>query len=313
MHNAKVSIIGSGAVGSTLAYTLFLNPTVKEIVLIDKNLAKAEGDVLDIGDGNSLSSHPKVIRAGDYKDIKGSKIVVISAGAAQGPNETRMDLLKKNAAIIASVAESLKPHLAKDMVILVLSNPVDVLTAYLTKLLPLPPSQIVGSGTVLDTMRLKGLIAEALAVDPRNVHTYVLGEHGDTEVPIYSLTKIGGLSLEEYLGCSSDCEALKASLKEKVRDRAYQIIEKKGATNYAVALAANRLVSSILNDERSVLPLSVPLDGLFEGRLAGSRMSLPCVLGAKGIEKILEPRYSPDELRALSLSGAAIKEKLAGV
>ena len=241
----KVVVIGDGAVGSSIAFTLANGHAVNEIVIVDVNKDKAEGDVLDIADGMSFLSVPKLIKAGGYEDAKDAHIIIITAGAAQKPGETRLDLLHKNAAIMTSIVESLKPHLDPEAIVIVVSNPCDVLSYLAYKKLGLPSSQVFGSGTVLDTSRLKTAISEDTGIDPRNVHTFVVGEHGDSEVAVWSATSIGGLSILDYSTQCPECNLSHLDeLHDKVRDAAYQIIAKKGATNYAVALAVSRIVSS---------------------------------------------------------------------
>lgn len=313
MDNRKISIIGDGAVGSSIAYTLFLKEAVREIVIVDVNKNKAEGDALDMGDGNSFLAIPKIVRAGEYKDVAGSHIVVITAGAAQKPGETRLDLLHKNASIFNSICAELKPYLEKETIVLVVSNPVDILTYFAYRKLGLPANQVFGSGTVLDTSRLKTAISLEAKVDPRSVHTFVLGEHGDSEVPIWSLTSVGGLSLGEYLHHAKsleDDEKTLAELHNRVKNAAYVIIDKKGSTNYAVALAVSRIISAIINHENSILTVSAHLESAFDGKLQDVYFSLPCVVGSHGIREVLHPVYGESEKEALLKSGLALKDKL---
>lgn len=308
----KVVVIGDGAVGSSIAFTLANGHAVNEIVIVDVNKDKAEGDVLDIADGMSFLSVPKFIKAGGYEDAKDAHIIIITAGAAQKPGETRLDLLHKNAAIMASIVESLKPHLDPEAIVIVVSNPCDVLSYLAYKKLGLPSSQVFGSGTVLDTSRLKTAISEDTGIDPRNVHTFVVGEHGDSEVAVWSATSIGGLSILDYSTQCPECNLSHLDeLHDKVRDAAYQIIAKKGATNYAVALAVSRIVSAVLNDENSVLTVSTYIESEFGGALSDIYLSLPCVVGSKGVKSILHPSYSKKEQLAIVDSGNQLKEKIA--
>ena len=308
----KVVVIGDGAVGSSIAFTLANGHAVNEIVIVDVNKDKAEGDVLDIADGMSFLSVPKLIKAGGYEDAKDAHIVIITAGAAQKPGETRLDLLHKNAAIMTSIVESLKPHLDPEAIVIVVSNPCDVLSYLAYKKLGLPSSQVFGSGTVLDTSRLKTAISEDTGIDPRNVHTFVVGEHGDSEVAVWSATSIGGLSILDYSTQCPECNLSHLDeLHDKVRDAAYQIIAKKGATNYAVALAVSRIVSAVLNDENSVLTVSTYIESEFGGALSDIYLSLPCVVGSKGVKSILHPSYSKKEQLAIVDSGSQLKEKIA--
>lgn len=307
----KVVVIGDGAVGSSIAFTLASGHAVNEIVIVDVNKDKAEGDVLDIADGMSFLSVPKLIKAGGYEDAKDAHIIIITAGAAQKPGETRLDLLHKNAAIMTSICDSLKPHLDPEAIVIVVSNPCDVLSYLAYKKLGLPASQVFGSGTVLDTSRLKTAISEDTGIDPRNVHTFVVGEHGDSEVAVWSATSIGGLSILDYSTQCPECNLSHLDeLHAKIRDAAYQIIAKKGATNYAVALAVSRIVSAILNDERSVLTVSTYIESEFGGALSDIYLSLPCVVGSNGVKSILHPSYSKKEQLAILDSGMQLKEKI---
>lgn len=309
MNLRKVSIIGDGAVGSSIAFSLAGGHAVNEIVIVDLNHDKAEGDALDIADGMSLVSVPKIIRAGFYEDIRGSHIVIIAAGAAQKNGETRLDLLKKNASIVLDVAKKIKPHLDKGTLVLVVSNPVDLLTYIVAKELGLPHKQVFGSGTVLDTSRLKVALAKEAGVDPRSVHAFVVGEHGDSEVPLFSSANIGGLPLSLFLEREGkDPEVLK-KIHEGVRDAAYEIIKKKGATYYAVALGVSRIVSAVLNDEASVLTVSSYMEDLY-GKEGKIYLSLPAVVSGDGVEKVLLPVLSEEEKEALIGSAEALRSKL---
>lgn len=314
METRKIAIIGDGAVGSSIAYTLMLGHAVNEIVIIDVNKNKAEGDALDMADGMSFLSVPKRVRSGDYEDIAGAHMVIITAGAAQKEGETRLDLLRKNAGIMSSILSFAKPYLDKDSIVLLVSNPVDVLTYFAYKKLGLPASHVFGSGTVLDTSRLKTAISEDTRIDPRSIHTMVVGEHGDSEVAVWSATSVGGLSLTEYCSKCGKCQdrnmARLNALHDRVRNAAYEIIARKGATNYAVALAVSRIVSSVLNDEHSVLTVSAYLENEFDGALQDVYMSLPSVVGSSGVERVLRPDYSAEERTAIISSGTALMSKL---
>jgi L-lactate dehydrogenase len=318
MENRKVAIIGDGQVGSSIAYTLLLGQAVNEIALIDLNPNKAEGDVLDMSDGMSFLSVPKVIKATSYEGVKGANIVIITAGAAQHEGETRLSLLGRNAAILTSVCAQLKPNLAPGAIVLVVSNPVDILTYFVYRKLGIPSSQVIGSGTVLDTSRLKSALAKDTGVDPRSIHALIVGEHGDSEVAVWSATSLGGMPLSKYCEkcgkCGSDASAHEARLNqlhEQVKNAAYEIIAKKGATFYAIALSVNRIVNAILNDENSVLTVSSYLSEGFEGEVKDLYLSLPCIVNSRGVKMVLEPDYSPVEKDALKKSALALKEKMA--
>jgi L-lactate dehydrogenase len=314
MESRKIAIIGDGAVGSSIAYTLMLGHAVNEIVIIDVNQEKAEGDALDMADGMSFLSVPKVIRASSYEGCKDAQVIIITAGAAQKPGETRLDLLHKNAAIFTSITDALRPYVNSKSIILVVSNPVDILTYFTYKKLGLPSAHVFGSGTVLDTSRLKTAIANDTHIDPRSIHTMIVGEHGDSEVAVWSATSVGGLSLTNYCAKCGKCKdrnmAQLNALHEQVKNAAYEIIKKKGATFYAVALAVARIISAIVNDENSVLTVSTYIAKEFNGLLEDVYLSLPSVVNSNGIEKILRPEYTEEEKSAIISSGLALKTKL---
>lgn len=309
MDNRKVVIIGDGMVGSTIAYTLMMKDYVNEIVIIDIVKEKVEGDALDMMHGVPFVS-PKLIKAGDYNDVKDAHIIIITAGAAQKPGETRLDLLKRNMKIFDSILDQIKPNLDEDAVVLVVSNPVDVLSYYTYKKLGISHNRVVGSGTVLDSSRLRYLISEVADVDPRNVHAYVIGEHGDSEVSAFSVSNIAQIPLKEYLLKEKGSEGLKllSSLHDKVKDAAYEIIKKKGATYYAIGLATAKIVSTILNNNRSVLTVSTLVENEFDGEIDGVYISLPCVVGRNGIITRLHLEYSYEEVLKLIISANKLKE-----
>ena len=301
INKGKVAIIGSGFVGATTAYTLLRGGIVSELVIIDINKDKVEGDVLDMNHGMSFVS-PVKIYAGEYSDIKGSDIVIITAGVGQKPNETRIDLLKRNTAVFDSIINSMMPYLDDHTLILVVTNPVDILTYYTIKKSGLPANRVFGSGTVLDTSRLKFLLSEHTGIDSRNIHTYVLGEHGDSEVATFSTTNIAGMNIDNFCRTCGECEEHINIYKiaEKVKNAAYEIIEKKGSTYYAVALAVERIVTCVLRDENSILTVSSLIDNLYG--LDDVCLSVPTIVNSKGIAKQLEIPLSDEELAALQKS-----------
>lgn len=310
MKNRNVVIIGDGAVGSTLAYTLTISNFVKSVVIIDLNKAKAEGDALDMSQGLPFVT-PKTIRAGDYKDIKDAHVVVITAGVGQKEGETRIDLLKRNLKVFDSIIENMKPFIHDDLIVLVVTNPVDILSYYVYKKLNIPSSRVIGSGTVLDTARLKTAISEDTHVDARNIHTFVLGEHGDSEVAAWSVTSIGGLTLDKFCAGCGRCEGKNmtrmADLHKKVKDAAYEIIQKKGATFYAVGLAVSKIIDAILNDSNSVLTVSTLINDELDNEVKDFYFSLPCVISSKGIDRVLKLDYSLSEYQGLIKSGRTLK------
>ena len=252
----KVSIIGAGYVGATTAFALMAGGVTSEIALIDVNKKKMAGEVLDLNHG--ISFVPQVrIHEGTYDDCEDSNIVIITAGVGQKPGETRIDLLKRNIDVFRQIVPKIVER-NRDCVILVVTNPVDILTYATLKISGLPDNQVIGSGTVLDSARFKFLLSQHCHVAPHNVHAYIIGEHGDTEVPAWSITNIAGMTIEEFcFKCDKGCaEEEKNRIFEEVKNSAYRIIEGKGATYYAVALAVRRIVEAILRNENAILPVS---------------------------------------------------------
>lgn len=313
MENRKVVIIGDGFVGSTISYTLLMGESINEIVIIDINKNKAEGDVLDMQHGMSFVS-PKQIKAGEYEDCKDAHIIIITAGVNQKEGETRLQLLERNLKVFDSVIDGFKPYLAEDAVVLVVTNPVDVLSYYTFKKLGVPANRVIGSGTVLDTARLKAVISEDTKIDPRNIHTFVVGEHGDSEVATFSVTTIGGLGLDNFCekcgNCSDRGKTNLEKLHQKVKGAAYEIIERKGATYYAVAMSVNKIVECIINNQNSVLTVSTYIDNQFDGKVDDIYFSLPCVVGSSGVVKILHPNYSSKEVEQIVRSGNILSEQI---
>ncbi len=311
MFRGKIVIVGAGFVGSTTAYTIMLGGLFSEIVIIDIDKNKAEGDALDIAHGVALNKPVKVI-AGDYDECKDADIVVITAGANQTPGETRTDLLKRNAGIIKSITENIMKHAPDDIILLTVTNPVDILTYVTYKVSGLPKNQVLGSGTVLDTARLKYLISKKTGIDARNCHTYIIGEHGDSEVAAWSITNIGGMSMQEYCTFTGRCsiDDLDKMYKE-VKNAAYEIISKKGATYYAIAVAVARIVECIAGDENSILTVSSIFDGQYG--ISDVALSVPTKVGGLGIEKVLEVPFARNEMKGLQNSADKLKELISGL
>lgn len=301
----KISIIGAGFVGSTTAYTLLLSGLVSEIVIIDIDKAKAEGDVLDMSHGMSFL-RPVNIKAGEYEDMKDSDIIIITAGANQKKGETRIDLVKKNTEIFKSIVPNIVKY-STNSIIIVVTNPVDILSYVTQKISGFPSDKVIGSGTVLDTARFKYLISRHAGIDARNIHAYIIGEHGDTEVPVWSLTNIAGMTMDEYCAKCAKCDGnQKNKIFEDVKNSAYSIIEKKGATYYAVALGVKRIVECILRDENSILTVSSLTSDRYG--INDVYLSLPTVVNKNGIEHILEVPLSQTEINLLHKSSNALKE-----
>lgn len=313
MNNRKVVIIGDGMVGSSIAFTMLQQETVNDLVIIDINKNKAEGDALDLMQGMPFVT-PKKVRAGDYPDVKDAHVVILTAGVSQKEGETRLDLLRKNLGIFDSIINSMKPYLHSEAIVLVVTNPVDILSYFTYQKLGIDSARVIGSGTVLDTARLKTAIAEHTHIDPRNVHTFVIGEHGDSEVATYSVTTIGGIPISRYCsqcgGCNDGGDSVLLNLHEEVKKAAYEIINKKGATYYAVALAVNFIVKAILNDYNSVLTVSTYITDEFNGRVKDVYLSLPCIVGKNGVQKILHPNYSPYEVEKLVESSNILRSQI---
>ncbi len=308
MFKGKITIIGAGAVGSTTAYTLMLSGLVSEIVLIDINKNKAEGDALDMNHGLSFVSPVKII-AGDYQDIKGSDMIIITAGASQEPGEKRTDLLKRNAKIFESIAENVLKFCHDDTILLIVTNPVDILTYVTYKISGFSKKNVIGSGTVLDTARLKYLLGEYTNVDARNVHTYIIGEHGDSEVAAWSATSVAGMKIDEFCSFSGICDAeplCNRHFHETVKNSAYGIIEKKGATFYAIALSVRRIVECIIGNEKSILTVSSLLEG--EYGINDICLSVPTLVTSNGAEKVLQIDLSESEKEDLQKSAQKLKK-----
>lgn len=309
----KVSLIGAGFVGSTTAYTLMQSGLFSEMVIIDVNKEKAEGEVMDLNHGMPFTK-PVRIYHGNYEDIHDSDIIIISAGANQKEGETRLDLVQKNTAIFKNiVSEIIKYTTPEKSIILVVTNPVDILTYVTTKISGWPSERVIGSGTVLDTARFRYLIGEHVGVDVRNVHGYILGEHGDTELPAWSLTTIAGMPMDEYCKSCRSCKEGRSKIEifENVKNAAYEIIKRKGATYYAVALAVRRIVEAIMRDEHSILTVSSLLNGQYG--LSDVCLSVPSVVDRNGINRILEVPLSDDEKRLLNRSADTLKQVISQI
>ncbi len=302
---ARVVIVGAGSVGSTFAYTLVNSGLAQEIILIDKDRQRAQGEVMDLNHGLFFAP-PVDIEVGDYEDCAGARVVVITAGAAQKPGESRLDLTGRNAQICRSILDQVTAH-TREAIIVMVTNPVDVLTYDAVRHSGLPPTQVLGSGTVLDSARFRYLLSEHCGVDPRNVHAYILGEHGDTEVAAWSMTHLAGVPIERYcLGCDR-CQhgAHRKDIVERVRQSAYHVIEAKGATCYGISQALLRIVGAILRDENSVLTVSSLVNGY--GRIDDVCLSIPCILNGEGILKQLKVELADREMAALEESASALR------
>ncbi len=295
----RIVVIGAGAVGSTTAYTLFLRKRAEEIVLIDVAKQKALGDALDMSHGLPFVGGIK-LWAGEYPDCAEADIIIVTAGAAQRPGETRQDLLEKNSHIIQGIIKEVVAH-NQHGIILMATNPVDVLSYLAWKTSGWESHRVIGSGTLLDSARFRYLIGNELGVDPRSVHAHIVGEHGDTELPVWSRANITGVPIE------LDAQE-QASIFEQTKLAAYQIIEAKGYTSYAIALALDRICAAILSDEHTVLNVSALLDD-YHG-ISDTYLGVPCVIGRSGIERIIDLGPSASELELLRASANALKQRI---
>lgn len=304
----RVAIIGAGSVGATFAYALLLSGLAAEIVLIDANHGKAEGEAMDLNHAVPFT-HPTKVWAGEYSDCAGAAITLLAAGAPQAPGETRLDLIKKNAALWRKIVPQVAAHNPTG-ILLIATNPVDVLTYAGWKLSGLPPQRVIGSGTILDTARFRYLLSQELGVDARSVHAYIIGEHGDSEVPVWSLANIAGMRLPEFYkaqGMAYDPQRLEGIFRQ-TRDSAYRIIERKGATYYAVAAGLMRITQAILRNQRTVFSVSSLIDGYYG--LTGVCFSLPTVVDRGGVEEVLRLQLDPTEQEKLRASAQVLKETI---
>jgi L-lactate dehydrogenase len=292
----RIVVIGTGAVGSTTAYTLLLRERMDELVLIDANQEKAEGDALDMNHGLPFLGQVKVW-AGTYEDCRDADIIIITAGAAQRPGESRIDLLKRNVAIFESITTQVLQH-NTDGILLIASNPVDIMSYFTWKKSGWPVERVIGSGTLLDSARFRYLIGDKLNIDSRSVHAHIVGEHGDSEVPLWSLANIAGTELH------LDDED-KQEIFTNTRDAAYQIIEAKGATYYAIALALDRICTAILRNEASVLNVSTLLND-YHG-VNDVYMGVPCIVDRTGVREVLPLHINYNEKQLLHKSADKLK------
>lgn len=304
----KTGIVGSGFVGATAAYALVMRGVGRRVVLVDQNRARAESEADDIFHAVPFA-HPLEVTAGDYTDLGGCKVVIVSAGVGQKPGETRLQLLERNARVFKQVIPSILQN-APDAILLIATNPVDVMThiaARYAEELGVPSGRVIGSGTTLDTARLRSLIGRHLSVDSQHIHAYVLGEHGDSEVIPWSLVTVGGIPLEEFCtnGDISICPDDYAAIDERVRRAAYHIIEGKGATYYGIGSAIARIVEVILQDERSLLTVCTPTENV--AGVKDVTVSLPNLVGGEGIIKTFFPNLNEAETGALRASARVVR------
>ncbi len=304
----RVAIIGAGNVGATTAYALLLEAAASEIVLIDIDRGRAEGEAMDLNHAMPYTATARVW-AGDYQDCAAAEVVIFTAGVGQRPGETRLDLLRRN----VSVFQQIVPHVVeqtKEAVLLVATNPVDVLTYAAVRFSGLPSARVIGSGTILDSARIRYLLSQRLGVDPRSVHAFIIGEHGDSQVAAWSLANVAGMRLDEFCrlnGCALDEEA-RSGIAENTRQAAYEIIRRKGATYYAVAAGLVRIVEAIIRNENSVLTVSSRIQGMYG--IEDVCVSLPSVVNRGGIERVLNLPLDADERTGLQASARVLREAI---
>ena len=304
----KIAVIGCGFVGSASAFALMQSGHFSEIVLLDANQQKAEGEAMDISHGIPFSRHMKVY-AGNYDDIVDAAIIVITAGAGQKPGESRLDLVHKNVAIFRSIIPEITARGCQG-ILLIVSNPVDILTYVTLKLSHYPESRVIGSGTVLDTARLKYSLGELLGVDSKSVHAFIIGEHGDSEIAAFSCANISGIGLDEFCEMRGYSDHIKKcrEIACDVKNSAYEIIEKKQATYYGIAMSVRRICEVIIRDEKSILPLSCAMHG--EYGIEGVALSMPAIVGKDGVETHVPLELDEGELDALHGSAKTLREIL---
>ena len=301
----KAAIIGCGFVGAASAFTLMQSEFFSEMVLVDVNRDRAEGEALDIGHGMPLA-RPMRIYAGDYSDIADAAMIILTAGANQKPGETRLDLVKKNTAIFKDILSDIA-KLDYQGILLVVANPVDILTYTAVKYSGLPANRVIGSGTVLDTARLKYLLADHLQVDSRSVHAFIVWEHGDSEFAVWSSANVSGVPLLDFCdmrGHFNHAEAMR-DIEDSVRHSAYEIIRRKQATYYGIAMAVRRICEAVIRDEKSVLSVSSLIHDVYG--IDDITLSMPAIVGAKGIETLVPIRLNDDEQEKLKKSAGVLK------
>ena len=306
LKSGKVAIIGCGFVGSASAFALMQSGLFTEMVLLDANHQKAEGEAEDIVHGIPFG-RPMQIYAGDYDDIADAAIIVITAGANQKPDETRLDLVNKNIAIFQSII----PEITKrdfEGILLIVANPVDILTYTALKLSGYPENRVLGSGTVLDTARLKYALGEHLSVDSRSVHSFIIGEHGDSEIAVWSSANVAGVPLDQFCEMRGhyNHETAMKEIAESVKNSAYEIIAKKHATYYGIAMSVKRICECIMRNEKSVMPVSSMMHG--EYGIEGMCLSMPAVVGSEGVETHVPITMNEEETKKLQESAATLKE-----
>ncbi|WP_438824619.1 L-lactate dehydrogenase [Bacillus sp. JJ1521] len=306
---SRVALIGTGLVGSSYAFALMNQGIVNELIMIDVNEDKAKGDVLDLNHGKAFTGNPTLIKFGTYDDCRNVDLVVICAGANQKPGETRLDLVEKNLKIFKEIVENVMAS-GFDGIFLVATNPVDILTYATWKYSGLPKERVIGSGTILDTARFRYLLGDYFNVAPKNIHAYIIGEHGDSELPVYSSAYIGALPIIKYMERNEKYK--KEDLDDifiRVRDAAYEIIKSKGATYYGIAMGLARITKAIFSNENAVLTVSAHMDGHYGQE--NVYIGVPCVINRNGIREIMELELNEEEQQKFENSANVLKTILA--
>ena len=304
----KIAVVGCGFVGAACAFSLMQSGLFSEIVLIDSDKEKAEGEALDISHGVPFAK-PMKIYAGDYDDAVSASVIVLTAGANQKPGETRLDLVKKNISIFKSIISEIKKRKYRG-ILLVVANPVDILTTVTLKLSGLPENRVLGSGTVLDTARLKYELGNHLNVDSRSIHAFIIGEHGDSEIAAWSSANVSGIPLNNFCemrGHFNHDEAMK-KIAEDVKNSAYEIIAKKKATYFGIAMSVKRICEAIIRDEKSILPISSMMHG--EYGIRDIALSMPAIVGRNGVETHVPIQLNGDEIKKLQKSAKTLQNIL---
>jgi L-lactate dehydrogenase len=307
-HGSKIAIVGAGSVGASIAFAISINQLCNELVLIDSNENKAVGEAMDINHGLPFLGQ-MLVRAGDYEDCADCNVIILTAGMPRKPGETRLDLARKNVSLAHSIVEKIMQHY-NGGVILVVSNPVDVLTYKVTEWTKLPAGRVIGSGTVLDSARFRYLLSERLAVDVKNIHGYIIGEHGDSQLPVWSRTHIAGMSIDDF--CKGTgitfSQADRDEVARQVRVAGADIIKAKGATFYGIAVMVNTIVESILNGASTIRTVGSAMNGAYG--LHNVALSSPSIVNANGVQTVLEFDLTPAELQQLHASADSVRAVL---
>jgi L-lactate dehydrogenase len=302
---SKVVIIGAGFVGASAAFAMSVNQLCSELVLVDINEQKAIGEAMDINHGLPFLGQMNV-HAGEYSDCADADVIIITAGVSRKPGETRLDLARKNVAIAKGMTAEIMKYYTGG-VILVVSNPVDILTYMISNWSGLPAGRVIGSGTVLDSARFRSLLSKNFNIDVKNVHGYIIGEHGDTQFPAWSATHIAGLTIDDYCNATSTVfsQEDRVAIANQVKTAGSEIIKNKGATYYGIAIAINVLVESLLRGNNTIRTVGTVMHGQYG--IGDVALSIPCIVGASGVERVLELELAPHEERFLQYSAEQIK------